>query len=198
MSRKDKEKTSKYDKERYFKYQEIVFDYYGHKCMWPEDCSITDSDMLQIDHINGNGNEHRKEIGNSNKLYQWLIKNNFPKGFRLLCANHNWEYRTKLQKEEWNSKSHSKESKIQKKYHTKLKEKILNYYDHKCQWSNMCNIVDSNILHIHHKNGGGNKNRKKIGNSYAINRDIIKNNLYNEFTIFCPNHHNKIHRQVDK
>ena len=48
-------------------------------------------DFLTIDHINGGGNKHleaiRKVGGQS--FYNWLITNNFPKGFRVLCWNCN-------------------------------------------------------------------------------------------------------------
>src|SRR5260221_360879 len=40
---------------------------------------------LSIDHINGDGSKHRKEIGGGGKIYKWLINNNFPSGFQVLC-----------------------------------------------------------------------------------------------------------------
>ena len=57
-------------------------------------CTVTDIDMLQIDHIGNNGSAHRKEIAGKRKsaghlTYRWLIKNEFPMGFQVLCANHN-------------------------------------------------------------------------------------------------------------
>ena len=43
---------------------------------------------LSIDHINGKGAEHRKQLGVSGLgLYCWLIKNNYPNGFQVLCMN---------------------------------------------------------------------------------------------------------------
>ena len=52
-------------------------------------CGFSDIRSLSIDHIKGNGNKHRKEIGSGN-LYQWIKKNNFPKGFQVLCFNCQW------------------------------------------------------------------------------------------------------------
>jgi hypothetical protein len=65
-----------------------VIDFYGGKCLC---CGISNIDFLSIDHINGGGNKHRKEIGVSagNTFYRWLIRNNFPDGFRTLCYNCN-------------------------------------------------------------------------------------------------------------
>lgn len=69
-----------------------VFEAYGgSKCNC---CGETVLEFLTIDHINNNGAEHRREItGSSNRsgggsyMYLWLIKNNFPEGFQVLCAN---------------------------------------------------------------------------------------------------------------
>lgn len=52
-------------------------------------CGFDDYRALQIDHINGNGAKHRRELG-TNYLYTWLRKNGYPEGFQVLCANCNW------------------------------------------------------------------------------------------------------------
>ena len=56
----------------------------GKNCC--ELCGITNIIVLTIDHINGGGNIHRKETGNAH-IAHWLIKKNFPEGFRILCFN---------------------------------------------------------------------------------------------------------------
>jgi hypothetical protein len=68
--------------------QNEVFDAYGGpKC---RRCGFDkDPDSLQIDHIEGGGTKHLKEIGRS-KLYSWLKKNGYPPGYRVLCANCNF------------------------------------------------------------------------------------------------------------
>lgn len=53
-----------------------------------EGCTIVDTDMLCIDHINNDGKAHRKTIGHSN-MYIWAVKTGFPSGYQTLCANHN-------------------------------------------------------------------------------------------------------------
>ncbi|KKN13487.1 hypothetical protein LCGC14_1005810 [marine sediment metagenome] len=78
-----------------------VIDHYSNnkfECDW---CNVKDMRVLSIDHINGGGNKHRKESHISD-LYWWLIKNNYPKGFRVLCMNCNWVARTdKKNNGEW-------------------------------------------------------------------------------------------------
>ena len=52
-------------------------------------CGLKDDKIFyDIDHINNDGNKHRKIIGRSN-LHGWLIKNNLPKGYQVLCSNCN-------------------------------------------------------------------------------------------------------------
>lgn len=53
-------------------------------------CGESKDSFLQIDHINNDGYLHRespevKRLG----LFRWLIKNGFPSGFQILCANCN-------------------------------------------------------------------------------------------------------------
>lgn len=47
--------------------------------------------FLTIDHMNGGGNKHRKEIGVASGIFfwSWLKKNNYPDGFQVLCYNCN-------------------------------------------------------------------------------------------------------------
>lgn len=65
----------------------ITLIYYGGnppKCFC---CGESNIEFLCIDHIEGNGNSHRKSIGGT--LYEWLRRENYPKGFRVLCHNCN-------------------------------------------------------------------------------------------------------------
>ncbi|HYT41037.1 MAG TPA: hypothetical protein VEP90_01705 [Methylomirabilota bacterium] len=53
-------------------------------------CRETIDQFLCIDHINGGGNDHRKEIKrNGAAFYQWLRTNSYPEGFQVLCHNCN-------------------------------------------------------------------------------------------------------------
>lgn len=54
-----------------------------------------DTRLLTIDHINGGGTEHRKEVGAGARFYRWLKRNNYPEGYRVLCFGCNLYYRVK-------------------------------------------------------------------------------------------------------
>lgn len=75
-----------------------IIDQYGGKCKC---CGEHRFEFLTIDHKNGGGIQHRRElekhlgykhghVGGS-YFYRWLKKKGFPKkGFQLLCANCNF------------------------------------------------------------------------------------------------------------
>lgn len=65
-----------------------VFRAYGNKCVC---CGETTTLFLTIDHINGNGNAHRKSINRSSGagFYSWLKQHNYPPEFQLMCYNCN-------------------------------------------------------------------------------------------------------------
>lgn len=58
--------------------------HYGPNCRC---CGESRIEFLGIDHINGGGAKHRREIGSV--ITRWLVRNNFPDGFRVLCHNCN-------------------------------------------------------------------------------------------------------------
>lgn len=66
----------------------LVLEYYGSKCAC---CQESIEQFLTIDHIKNNGADHRRKVGirGDNNIYKWLIKNNFPEDFQVLCYNCN-------------------------------------------------------------------------------------------------------------
>jgi hypothetical protein len=68
----------------------IIFRY-GGKCAC---CGEEREEFLAVDHINGNGNKHRREkgVGSGTAFYRWLRRNNFPEGYQILCHNCNHSF----------------------------------------------------------------------------------------------------------
>jgi hypothetical protein len=65
--------------------REQCFERYGRVCAC---CGEDRYEFLSLDHIAGNGAQHRREM-KITKMARWLIKNGFPEGFRVLCHNCN-------------------------------------------------------------------------------------------------------------
>ena len=84
-----KEKQRKNERRRAYARKIRVFEHYGGSPPKCACCGETHLEFLSLDHINGGGNKHRKEVGFGSQLYSWLIKNKFPSGFQVLCFNCN-------------------------------------------------------------------------------------------------------------
>lgn len=82
--RESGDKYREYQRKKYHERRKIVLNAYGHKCAC---CGEHRKEFLTIEHLHKNGSVHRKK---ENNIYQFLIKNNFPKdSFALYCFNCN-------------------------------------------------------------------------------------------------------------
>lgn len=79
----EKRKNSKYNYRRKIK----CINAYGGKCVC---CGESHWQFLSIDHINGGGREHRRQLGGHAYFYEWLKRHGYPKdNYRCLCYNCN-------------------------------------------------------------------------------------------------------------
>ncbi len=53
-------------------------------------CGFSDIKALSIDHMNGGGAAHRREVGQGINFYRWLRKHGYPEGYQVLCMNCQW------------------------------------------------------------------------------------------------------------
>jgi uncharacterized OB-fold protein len=84
---KNKETRLQHQKRYIYKLKLKVFNAYGGancRC-----CGELRMEFLSIDHIEGDGADHRKVIGRTG-IYHWLRRNNYPPGFQVLCMNCNF------------------------------------------------------------------------------------------------------------
>ena len=87
--RRSKVGLHKYQKTYRQKQRLLVIQHYSEGKLECACCGEKTYQFLSIDHINGNGNKDRKITGYGMKFHLWLIRNNFPKGFQILCHNCN-------------------------------------------------------------------------------------------------------------
>lgn len=80
----NKEHATSRDAEYRAQVRDAVFDAYGWSCAC---CSDSVPRFLTIDHVNGNGSEHRKLTGPA--LHRTLRREGYPEGYRTLCSSCN-------------------------------------------------------------------------------------------------------------
>ncbi len=74
---------------KYGAMKDKILAHYGAACKC---CGEKRKEFLVFDHKNSDGSKHRKELGVSGgkKMHRWIIENNFPDMFQILCCNCNW------------------------------------------------------------------------------------------------------------
>ncbi len=83
-------KYSKYNKELYRKRKfEILSHYSNSEQPFCKFCGFKDMRALQLDHINDDGANDRRANGSGNRFFLYLLRNKFPEGYQVLCANCN-------------------------------------------------------------------------------------------------------------
>lgn len=114
---------------------------------------------LTIDHDqDGSGNSHRASIkvkGGSG-MYKWLKRNNYPKGFSVVCMNCN--IKKYLEFKRRNLSVHPV-SVAGRKRSARMKLCVFEKLGKQCK---ECKIGDIDILTIHHVNNDGAAHRAKI------------------------------------
>jgi hypothetical protein len=88
---KHRARSNELKRSQHFKCKMKVLRYYGGDVPLCYCCKEPNVEFLAIDHTNNNGADHRREIGISGgyHFYRWLIKMNYPLGYRVLCHNCN-------------------------------------------------------------------------------------------------------------
>jgi hypothetical protein len=155
--------------------REVFSHYCGNNDPKCKNCSITDLDILSIDHINGDGSKHREEIGLKGRggypIYRWIKKNNYPDMFQVLCFNCQYKKRSIEIKPEFPTAIQQKRIDIAKA----LKLQCIEKYGKICP----CGENHIDTLTLHHINNDGAEHRKKMSNrgGFAFYLYLIKNNF---------------------
>jgi hypothetical protein len=82
------ERHPHYRQQLRLKYKIEVLTYYGKGKLACVECGESRPLCLSIDHINGGGNKHRKELGHKkSNIYRLLKLQGYPEGYQTLCMN---------------------------------------------------------------------------------------------------------------
>jgi len=169
--------------------KKLVISHYSSNTMKCACCGESHYEFLTIDHIiGGDGKKHREKVGRSDTFYLWLIKNNFPEGYQVLCWNCNKSkgiHEFCSHKGLINNNLTSEKQIRQRNLRVKVKKEVIAYYSNNENKCICCGENNIDFLCIDHINGGGNKHRKKeksYGYSWFIN-----NNFPSGYRVLCHN-----------
>jgi hypothetical protein len=152
-----------------------------------ECCGVDDLSMLAIDHIDGDGNAHRRERGRSRKIQHRLKADGFPSGFRVLCHNCNaahgfygyCPHKGRPSDSRWAAPPDANGNQYSKRHRDRVT--VFAHYGQQCE---LCQESSPEFLTVDHMNGNGNKHRKTIR---CICEWLILNQFPNGFRILCQN-----------
>ena len=89
-----KERRKKYQRQyklkRWHETRLKVLTHYGGNPPKCSHCGFNNYKVLELDHINNNGADERKKFKSTYQLYFWIVRNNYPAGYQILCRNCNW------------------------------------------------------------------------------------------------------------
>ena len=170
------------------RFKDEVINEYGGKCVC---CGETRKEFLSIDHIDGDGSKHRKEIGarTSDEFYRWLKQNNYPEGFQVLCFNCNCgkgSYSVCPHKEIFKKEFEAKlKESGQARYAWDLRLNVIKGYGGKCE---LCGEDNPHFLTIDHTDGGGCKERRVLGGWQKLYKKLQDENYPRDnYRLLCYN-----------
>lgn len=139
-------------------------------------CGEEDVRFLGLDHLDGGGKAHKREIGGAGGfVYLWARKNGYPPMFQVLCHNCNVR----------------KSSRFVSGNNTRIKRDALSKYSPgEVLACAVCREEDLRVLTIDHLNGDGAEDRRRIGvrSSTEFYRYLLRSPVRKDLQVLCQNH----------
>ena len=167
----------KYGKSLWARLHREVLTHYSNGTL---ECALCDEkhfEFLALDHVNGDGAKHRREMGQGSYQLRMLQKAGYPTGFRVLC--HNCNHLARLVK--------GYKLAFQEAWFRRLREDILRHYGGESPLCACCGLNDLRVLTIDHIDGGGIAHRRITGKGMAFYRWLQKNSYPDGFRVLCHN-----------
>jgi hypothetical protein len=160
---------------------------YGHMCGC---CGEERAEFLALHHVNHDGAEQRRLLGQGNHVSWWAVRNDFPDTLELLCHNCNEALglyrhcphggRTKWEPLETILKPPSTASVRRQS----LRRRILEHYGHRCA---CCGENRYEFLVIDHIFEDGAAHRREIGSGQRTYQWLKANEYPEGFRVLCQN-----------
>ena len=158
-------------------------------------CGEQHDQFLCLDHIDGGGTKHRDEVGTGSNFYRWIVENNYPPGFRVLCHNCNFKHGERKQPSVQiniettylieNPEKRAEYNSNRQAARVRVKQTVISHYGSKCE---CCHQSDIDVLSIDHIFRGGRKHREELGiNGAEFYQWLVNNNFPEGFRVLCLN-----------
>ena len=146
-------------------------------------CGLTKIEFLHIDHIIGRKNtDEPKHLRGGSNLINYLIRENFPKDYQILCGNCNWLKHFELKQKILSTK---KENVQRRKILNNIKKEVLAHYSKgktKCNCCGFDNLIALTMDHI--------KGRKDVKHRIDYQGKLLyywlrRNDYPKDFQVLC-------------
>jgi hypothetical protein len=148
-----------------------------------KDCRLVGNEFLHIDHIDGIKNkEEVKHIRAGSNLINYLIREDFPVGYQVLCGNCNWLKHFESTEKTLSTK---RENVVKRNLWNNLKKEVMNHYSKgktKCVCCGFDNLL---ALTIDHVVGRKNVTHRKDYQGKLLYYWLRRNNYPKDFQVLC-------------
>lgn len=155
-------------------------------------CGDPHEEFLVIDHVDGGGNRHRKELKlKSDGFYRWLIKQGFPSGFRVLCHccnNALGSYGRAPERSYGPLALPDPGRTAQARYGQRQRIACLRFYGNGDPRCACCGLSNYEYLAVDHVDGGGREHRREAGiHGKEIYPWLVRQGFPDGYRILCHN-----------
>lgn len=143
------------------------------------ECDEREIQFLALDHVDGGGKSHCREIGGSGGyVYLWARKNDFPPIFQVLCHNCNY------------LKSVRPTKTYASRWRLDIKTQVMSLYSDGIAKCSKCHVTDIRLLTIDHINDDGAQDRKKLGlsGSNPFYQYLLRIPKRDDLQVLCQKH----------
>jgi len=142
-------------------------------------CGEKEIGFLEIDHVKG---VIEKDGRGGHALVKYIIDNNFPENYQILCTNCNW---LKHRENQRLTLSQTKENIRCRTKNLKLKEEVFSHYSKGLPKCNCCGIDTLDVLSLDHIHGRKNAKHKKDLGGHELYTWVRQNEYPLDFQVLC-------------
>jgi hypothetical protein len=142
-------------------------------------CGEKEIGFLEIDHVKG---VIEKDGRGGNALVKYIIDNNFPENYQVLCTNCNW---LKYRESQKSTLSQTKENIRSRAKVLKLKTEVFSHYSKGLPKCNCCGIDTLAVLSLDHIHGRKNAKHKKDLGGHELYTWVRQQEYPTIFQVLC-------------